>query len=519
MQRRGSMNLVNILYKHFGYQEFRLGQEEIIKDVLEGKDVFAMLPTGAGKSLCYQLPAYAGASPVLIVSPLVSLMEDQVQQLKTHGEKRVVALNSFLDFNKRKSILRQLSSYSFIYASPEILQNTNVQRALKKLAIRLMVVDEAHCVSQWGHDFRTDYLKLGLLRKQLGHPSLLALTATATEEVRQDIVKQLGMIDPAYHVHTVDRPNIAIKLEKHSSLVEKVKAVHQYAGQLEGSGIIYFSSRNWADKIARELEEAGIGSVASYHAGLNQEDRLLIQQQFLSDELSIVCSTNAFGMGINKSNIRYVIHFHPPSTIESYLQEIGRAGRDQEKAIAIHLYTEEDEFLPLSFIDSELPDRTQVTDVVSNLSNRFGERINAKQYESKDVPFGLPETAWRLIVHKLEVHGILKNDIIQPFQFNNAVDVITSEAEDRRKEKLVKWKRFKSWLEDNQCRRNGLLSIFHESPVNVEDCCDYCGFSLKNYFKDANKTDQHRIQITNWKQELQRLLVVNKEDRGEKPTG
>lgn len=513
------MNLVNILYNHFGYREFREGQQEIIKDVLEDRDVFAMLPTGAGKSLCYQLPAYAGASPVLIVSPLVSLMEDQVQQLKTHGEKRVVALNSFLDFNKRKNILRQLSRYSFIYASPEILQNTTVQHALKQLSIRLMVVDEAHCVSQWGHDFRTDYLKLGRLREQLGHPPLLALTATATREVRKDIVKQLQMNDPTYHVHSVDRPNIAIKLEKHRSLIEKVKAVHHYAKQLDGPGIIYFSSRTWADKIARELEKAGIGNVASYHAGLNQEDRILIQQQFLSDELSIVCSTNAFGMGINKSNIRYVIHFHPPSTIESYLQEIGRAGRDQEKAIAIHLYTEEDEFLPLSFINSELPDRTQITDVLSDFSMRFGERLTSKQYESQDIPFGLPETAWRLIVHKLEDHGFLKNEIIQPFQLNDAVEVITSEAEERRKEKLVKWTRFKTWLEDNQCRRNGLLTIFHESPVNVEHCCDYCGLSLNNYAKDANETYENRIQITNWKRELKRLLVESKEDRGEKPTG
>ncbi|MBN8208029.1 ATP-dependent DNA helicase RecQ [Bacillus sp. NTK071] len=513
------MNLADVLYKHFGYHQFREGQEGIIEDVLDGKDVFAMLPTGAGKSLCYQLSAYAGASPVLIVSPLVSLMEDQVQQLKTHGEKRVVALNSFLDFNKRMSILRQLSKYSFIYASPEILQNKTVQRVLKQLSFGLMVVDEAHCVSQWGHDFRTDYLKLGSLREQLGHPPLLALTATATKDVRQDIVKQLQMNNPAYHVQSVDRPNIAIKLEKHSSIVEKVKAVHHYAGQLEGPGIIYFSSRNWADKIARELEEAGIGSVASYHAGLNQEDRLLIQQQFLNNELSIVCSTNAFGMGINKSNIRYVIHFHPPSTIESFLQEIGRAGRDQKKAIAIHLYTEEDEFLPLSFIDSELPARAQIIDVLSNLSKRTGERLSVKQYESQDIPFGLTETAWRLIVHKLEVHDFLKNEIIQPFQMTDAVEVITAEAEKRRKEKLLKWTRFKSWLEDNQCRRNGLLTLFDESPVTIEDCCDFCGLSLSNYFKDDKGSYQQRNQITNWKQELKRLLVNNKEDSGEKPTG
>ncbi|MGB8001729.1 MAG: ATP-dependent DNA helicase RecQ [Anaerobacillus sp.] len=512
------MALKNLLYEHFGYREFRQGQEEIIIDVLNGKDVFAMLPTGAGKSLCYQLPVYAGANPVLVVSPLVSLMEDQVQQLKTQGEKRVVALNSFLDFKKRMITLRNLSNYSFIYVSPEILQNRSVKESLKQLSFGLMVIDEAHCISQWGHDFRTDYLKLGAIREEFGNPPLLALTATASEDVRKDIVKQLKMNEPAIHIHSVDRPNIAIKLEKHRSLETKIKSVLKYAADLEGPGIIYFSSRIWADKMAREIKQSG-QRVASYHAGLTQEDRTLIQQQFLNDELSLVCSTNAFGMGINKSNVRYVIHFHPPSTIESYLQEIGRAGRDQKKSIAIHLYTEEDEFLPLSFIDSELPHRDQMKDVLMDLSIRTGEKLSQKNYEIERERFGLPETAWRFTVHKLQEHRMLQNDFILQFQPEEKLSILLEEIEVRREEKLKKWFDFKKWLEENQCRRRGLLQRFQESPVNVDPCCDYCGLDIEEYAKGADKTDSHSDQLFDWRQELKRMFTPEKEERGEKPAG
>ncbi|WP_273835007.1 RecQ family ATP-dependent DNA helicase [Guptibacillus sedimenti] len=512
------MSLSELLYQHFGYREFRYGQEEIITDVLNNKDVFAMLPTGAGKSLCYQLPLYAGVSPILIVSPLVSLMEDQVQQLKAQGEKRVIALNGFLDFEKRKGILKDLSTFSFIYVSPEILQNKYVYQALKKLDVGLMVIDEAHCISQWGHDFRTDYLKLGAIREAFGRPPLLALTATATEDVRRDILLQLNMSDPAIHVHSVDRPNIAIKLDKFPSLETKIEAVKEYALELKGPGIIYFSSRSWADKLAKALSREG-RNCASYHAGMEQEDRLLIQQQFLNDELSIICSTNAFGMGINKSNIRFVIHFHPPSTIESYLQEIGRAGRDQLPSIAIHLHTEEDEFLPLSFIDSELPKEHEVKEVLLDFFGRKGSAYSNHQLEREGDRFGYTETAWRYLLHQLEGLGVIKERVIQSFDVDINLARILTAIERHRKAKLVKWFRFKNWLEEKQCRRKGLLERFGEPNHIVEPCCDYCGLNLQEYKGSSdqiNVSDQHAFD---WETELKRMLTVSKEDHGEKSTG
>lgn len=508
------MQLTNLLYEHFGYKEFRMGQEETITDVLKGKDVFAMLPTGTGKSLCYQLPAYAGRLPVLIVSPLVSLMEDQVQQLKTNGEKRVLALNSFLDFDKRLHALQNLTSFKFIFASPEIIQNPRVKQMLMKVRFSLMVVDEAHCISQWGHDFRTDYLKLGEVREEIGNPPLLALTATATIDVREDIVTQLKMSEPAMHIHTVDRPNIALKLEKHSSFEEKISAVSEYGKKLQGPGIIYFSSRSLAEKVANQLDQDGVQGVAAYHAGLETETRLLIQQQFLSDELSIICSTNAFGMGINKSNIRYVIHFHPPSNIESYLQEIGRAGRDQKPALAIQLFADEDERLPLSFIESELPDRHQISYLLADFQNRTGEQLSLK-YEKEGVRHELPETAWRYIVYRLQEKGVLTNNTIKPFRYDSLLTELDEEVTQQRKRKIMKWVGFKNWLYEDQCRRKGLLQRFEEVPANIDQCCDYCGLNLDQFEKEVitnHSENRYRFQ---WKQDLQVMLNITKEEQGE----
>ncbi|WP_377888755.1 RecQ family ATP-dependent DNA helicase [Alkalihalobacillus sp. R86527] len=506
------MNLTKVLYKKFGYKEFRMGQEEIIRDVLEEKDVFAMLPTGAGKSLCYQLPAYSGHYPVLIVSPLVSLMEDQVQQLKTNGEKRVLALNGFLDFDKRENALQTLASYTFIFASPEILQNKRIRQTLKSIRFSLMVVDEAHCVSQWGHDFRTDYLKLGDVREELGKPPLLALTATATEDVRRDVVKQLKMEHPALHINTVDRPNIAIKLEKHHSLDAKLRSALQYGKTLQGPGIIYFSSRSLAERVSNKLAQSGVKGVAAYHAGLDTETRLLIQQQFLNDEISIICSTNAFGMGINKSNVRYVIHFHPPSNIESYLQEIGRAGRDQKPAIAIHLFTEEDERLPIAFIDTELPERQQIQGVLADLQMRMGEVLSIN-YEKEGVKHRLSETAWRFIVYQLQLNGVLQNSLIQSFHFHHLLEKLSNEVDKLRRRKLSKWIGFKNWLYDDGCRRKGLLQRFDETITPIEQCCDHCGLEVDQYMKQEESAQEDIIMA--WDHELQLMLNVTKEEQGE----
>ncbi|MCT8138846.1 ATP-dependent DNA helicase RecQ [Anaerobacillus sp. CMMVII] len=239
------MNVKKALYNFFKLTSFRTGQQEIIHDLLRGQDVLAMLPTGAGKSLCYQLPAFMLPGLTVVVSPLLSLMEDQVQQLKSKGLKKVIALNSFLSYEERDLALRQLHEQKLIYVSPEILQSKFVMGKLNKLKVSLFVVDEAHCISQWGHEFRTDYLKLKEARHQLGNPPCLAITATATKEVQKDITEKLSLTDYQTHIYSMDRENIAMVIHRDANTVqEKVETLVTFVQKFQGPGIIYASTRN-----------------------------------------------------------------------------------------------------------------------------------------------------------------------------------------------------------------------------------------------------------------------------------
>ncbi len=354
------MDIKTILQNHFGYSEFREGQEEIIQSVLKGNDTIAMLPTGSGKSLCYQLPAYSMDGLVLVISPLLSLMQDQVEQIRIRGEKKVAALNSFLDYKTKIQILNRISTFRYVFISPEMLANPAVLEKIKQTKIALFVVDEAHCISQWGPDFRTDYLSLGEVRENLGSPTTLALTATATSTILDDIKDVLRLKKPICCIYSVDRPNISLVVEKLDSFSDKRERILSYVKKLKNPGVIYFSSKKMTEEMASFLQSNGVNSVAYYHGGMEQEDRILIQQQFLSDQINIICATSAFGMGINKENIRFVLHYHMPSNLESYLQEIGRAGRDGLQSIAILMHAPGDEQLPMQLLENELPLKWQI---------------------------------------------------------------------------------------------------------------------------------------------------------------
>lgn len=336
------MNLERALKRYFGYTSFRKGQKEVITSLLERRDVFAMLPTASGKSLCFQLPALLTEGVTIVVSPLLSLMEDQVQQLRSEGLKRVVAINSFLSTEERQDVFAKLDTYKLIYVSPEMLQSEFVLRKLASLRISFFVVDEAHCISQWGYDFRPDYLRLGEVRKQLGNPPCLAITATAPPLVQDDICQKLNMDRPLKWIDSIDRPMLSYFVVTCQTNAEKMEKLTALLLTLDGPGLIYFSSRLEAERCAEALKEKGIHRIAYYHGGLVTEERLLIQQQFMYGELDVICCTSAFGMGINKKNIRYIIHYHYPPSLEAYVQEVGRAGRDQKESVAIILYCEDD---------------------------------------------------------------------------------------------------------------------------------------------------------------------------------
>ena len=328
------------LQHHFGYQAFRSGQLEIIQHLLQGRDSLVLMPTGGGKSMCYQLPATLLPGVTIVVSPLIALMKDQVDSLTRQGISAAF-INSSLDGTAINQVFQRLlkRELKLLYVAPERLSNHYFLSQLSNVEISLFAIDEAHCISQWGHDFRPAYTQLQCIKRNFSYVPLMALTATADVTTRKDILTQLQLNNPHIHLDSFDRPNIRL------TLASKYNGEQQVLGYLkkrsDDSGIIYCNSRWQVEKLNKFLAIKGI-NCAAYHAGMELEIRNTVQEGFAKDNIQIIIATVAFGLGINKPNIRFVIHFDPPKTLESYYQEIGRAGRDGLPAEALFLHDEKD---------------------------------------------------------------------------------------------------------------------------------------------------------------------------------
>jgi len=337
----------------FGLDDFRPSQREVIEDVLAGKDVLCVMPTGAGKSLCYQLPAAVGEGLAIVVSPLISLMEDQVQQLRDEGIAAAL-LNSSLSPAIQRQVMAELNDgfSGLLYVAPERLFAGNFAHLLDRLRPKLLAVDEAHCISQWGHDFRPEYSRLGEARNRLGNPATIALTATATEDVRADIITQLGLREPTVVVTGFDRPNLRYESRRTRAVAEKDRLLIDLLRQEPGSCIVYCATRKAVDELTSSLSQALPGRpVFAYHAGMDTAARTGNQERFMQAAHSIAIATNAFGMGINKPDIRLVVHYNIPGTLEAYYQEAGRAGRDGRPSRCVILFSYQDRIIQEFFID------------------------------------------------------------------------------------------------------------------------------------------------------------------------
>lgn len=466
------------LKRVFGFDTFRTGQQAALNALEAGHDTLAILPTGAGKTLIYQLYGYRHAGCVLVVSPLLALMNDQVTRMRLAGFKNVAAITSLTDYHERQTILAHLTTTQFLFLSPEMLAQPAMLAQIQQLKLSLLVIDEAHCIVQWGTDFRPEYLLLGAIRDQLKQPLTLALTATADHSVRQEIASQLRLA-PQVVAEPIDRSNIFLDVESVSNEADKRTRLTELVSQLQGPGVIYFSSKQLASDTASALQQQTGLRVAAYHAGLTGDDRYKIQQQFMAGDLDVICATSAFGMGIDKNDVRYVIHYHLPADLGSYAQEMGRAGRDGQPSVAILLYAPGDERLPEALNEANRPDELTI--------HRF--YANPKHFSLDD-----PGVAVLTFYYQ---HHISEAAVIALF--------------DRRAtERRGALNKMVGYVQEKTCLRRYWLAAFDESaPAHTGACCavgtaplDVGNLGLKRPTLPSTSEPK-----SDWRQQLRQLFT------------
>jgi ATP-dependent DNA helicase RecQ len=462
----------------FGFTELRPGQRDAIESVLAGRDTLVVMSTGSGKSAIYQIAGLLTEGATVVVSPLIALQRDQVEDLADRAAGGAAQLNSALSAAERERALAELAenALEFLLLAPEQLANADVLAELAVARPSLLVVDEAHCISEWGHDFRPEYLRLGAAAEALGRPTVLALTATAAPPVRDEIVERLGLRDPQVLVRGFDRPNIRLAVERfhgEQGAERKLRALQDAIEAGLKPGIVYVATRRQAEELADSLCERGV-TAASYHAGMRSGERDAVQERFMDAELEVVVATTAFGMGIDKADVRWVFHSEVSESLDSYYQEIGRAGRDGEPAEAVLFYRSEDLGLRRFFAGSGYVEVDEIARVLDAVRQADGALAPSELHEELE----LSETKLATALSRLEEAGavhVLPSGEVEPA--DDSADAVRAAAEAEEKRRAFDRSRvdmMRGYAEADGCRRAFILSYFGEPFAPPCGRCDNC---------------------------------------------
>jgi ATP-dependent DNA helicase RecQ len=468
----------DLLRRVYGIASLRDGQRQVIDSVLSGRDTLAVMPTGSGKSLCYQVPAALLDGVTVVVSPLISLMKDQLDKLEDAGIDSAAQVNSSLTRSEQQAALEGVASSAkdLIFCTPERLATPDFIALLKQSAIALVVIDEAHCISQWGHDFRPAYLEIGAALQALGRPPLLALTATATEEVIADIAQQLGSPRIAVINTGIYRPNLHYRVRQVTNAGEKVDAALQLVRETEGVGIVYAATVKAVDELHALLQEAG-ESVTRYHGKLTAAERRDNQNLFMSGERRVMVATNAFGMGIDKSGTRFVIHLQVPANLEAYYQESGRAGRDGLDAQCTLIYFQDDKRVQQFFLMKHYPDAADLKAVYAAAEKVAQQQPAFTEADLKPALETMPESRLKVALKMLKDGKLLKRNRKLAYLLDGAEPkaalfeelaqvYVTKQQRDREAlEQMV------AYAQSGYCRWKLLLEYFGDAPPEFERCC------------------------------------------------